>query len=111
MFKVAPPPDKEVRETAPVSAAPLRLAGVSAKLTETPEGMMTLATLARSGTTPVTPRLLVAAQLLGSNQLPVLPPTQVTESRWVMAPVELVMPALARTSGFCSGSLTSTVTW
>ena len=41
------------------------------KLTTTLDGIMTLATLDRSGTAP-------PAQLAGSNQLPVLPPIHAT---------------------------------
>ena len=47
------------------------------KLTVAPAGMTTLATLPKSGTA-------LPAQLAGSNQLPVLGPTQVTELRRVM---------------------------
>ena len=67
--------------------APVRLASIgasaatpSATVTSVPCGITTLATLSRMGTAP-------PAQLLASNQLPRLPPTQLTEFRRVMSPV------------------------
>ena len=56
-----------------------------------PAGTTTEATLAKSGTTPVNAKLLVKAQLAGLNQSPKAPPTQVTESRWVIAPLAVVL--------------------
>ena len=56
-----------------------------AKVTLTPAGRMTSATLARSGTAP-------PAQLAGSNQLLLLaPPVQATEARRVIFAVVVVL--------------------
>jgi len=55
----------------------------SLKLTTTLLGIVTAATFAKSGTAP-------SAQLAGSNQLPALPPVQVTVARRVML-VELAV--------------------
>ena len=55
---------------------------VASKVTVFPDGITTLATLDLSGTAP-------PAQLAGSNQLPVLPPIQVTELRRVISAVVL----------------------
>ena len=74
------------------------------KLTVVPVGMTTVATLAKSGTTPVRVVLLVKAQLVGLNQSPVVPPTQVTESRCVISPDAVVLkPALLPTASECNG--------
>ena len=63
------------------------------KLTVLPAGITTFATLARSGTTPVLLGSPVTSQLAGSNQLPVVPPFQVTELRRVISAV--VLPVVA----------------
>ena len=51
------------------------------KVTEVLAGITTLATFDKSGTAP-------PAQLVGLNQLPLLPPTHVTLFNWVMLLVE-----------------------
>ena len=71
---------------ASVLAAVAGLPAVLLKVTVTPLGMMTLATFDRSGTAP-------PAQLAGSNQLPVAPPTQVTEFKRVM--LAMAVPVVA----------------
>ena len=72
------------RLTVPDSARPARPAGTSLKTTLLPDGMSTLATLARSGTAP--------PQLSGSNQLLPSPlPVQVTDGRRVMLAVVLAV--------------------
>ena len=72
--KLPPAPVNPSMLTAPLCAGATT---VLPKLAVTPVGMTTLATLDKSGTAPPT-------QLAGSNQLPVVPPTQVTEFRRVM---------------------------
>ena len=77
--RLPPAPVSPSMLTAPLCAGATT---VLPKLTVTPDEITTLATLAKSGTAPPT-------QLAGSNQLPDVPPCQVTEFNRVMALVLL----------------------
>ncbi|BDU53063.1 hypothetical protein LINBF2_12980 [Limnohabitans sp. INBF002] len=57
-----------------------------------PLGTSTVLTLFKSGTTPVSDKLPVTAQLAGLNHSPVAPPTQVTESKRVTSAEVLPVP-------------------
>ncbi len=81
--------------TMPDMVPALRPATLSSKLMAaplTPLGTSTVRTLFKSGTTPVTLKLPVTAQLAGLNHSPDAPPTQVAESKRVTSALAEPMP-------------------